>query len=129
MLEACHRLALTEGQKENRTKKRRNEKLKMSKFRIAVLALICALICAIVVFCIDIWKIKAELDHLYWIAENTHSGMVGAFIERAESLLHQRLMFLTILWVALIIMSLIGIRHQQIAHKRTSRCLFEAFRR
>lgn len=103
--------------------------MKMSKFRIAVLALICALICAIVVFCIDIWKIKAELDHLYWIAENTHSGMVGAFIERAESLLHQRLMFLTILWVALIIMSLIGIRHQQIAHKRTSRCLFEAFRR
>ena len=92
----------------------------MSKFRFAVLVLICALICTIVVFCIDIWKIKAELDHLYWIAENTHSGMVWLFIERTESLLHQRLMLLTILGVVLIITSLIGICHQQIIVKSSN---------
>ena len=38
ILEACHRLALIEGQKENKKKKR--IKMKMSKFRLAVLALL-----------------------------------------------------------------------------------------
>jgi hypothetical protein len=81
--------------------------MKVSKFRLVVLVLICALICTITVVCIDIWKIKADLDNLYWIAENTHSGMVWLFIERIESLLYQRLMLLMVLGVALIITSLI----------------------
>lgn len=82
--------------------------MKMSKSRIAVLVLIVAMICAIGVVCFDIMKIKAELDDLYWIAENTHSFTAGVFIERAELLLNQKLILLTALVVVTVtIMSLI----------------------
>ena len=64
--------------------------MKVSKFQFVALVLISVLICGIIIVIFDISGIKAELDHLYWIAENTHSGMVQTLIERTESLLYQR---------------------------------------
>jgi len=82
--------------------------------KFAVLVLIVAMICAIGVVCFDIMKIKARLDKLYWIAENTHSFVAGIMIERAELLLNQKLMLLTALVVVtiLIIVGLILVKYK-----------------
>ena len=81
------------------------------------LVLVVPMVSAIGVVWIDIWKTKAELDNLYWIAENTHSGMVGFVIEEVESMLHQRVTLLaglTFLTVStILVMSLLILKHRQ----------------
>ena len=78
------------------------------------LVLIGVLICGIIIVIFDISRIKAVLDQLYWVAENTHSGMVGIMIEYAESQLYQRQTILMGLagLAALIIVSLMLIKRK-----------------
>lgn len=64
----------------------------MKKFRIVVLAFVIAMICILSIFLLEIWRIRAKLNDLYEIAENTHSGMVDVAIKGLESLLGQRIM-------------------------------------
>ena len=101
-------------------------KLKMSKSRLVLLAIFIALSLSISVVCYDILRIKAKLDNLYWIAENTHSGMVSTLIGRAELMLHQRLTVLTVLVLAttiLAIMSFRSIKHKQTSKITAAQCL------
>jgi len=69
---------------------RAHAKVKVSKFQFLALVVISFLICGIIIGIDDILGIKDRLEQFYWIAENTHSGMVGWFIERDESQLYQK---------------------------------------
>ena len=101
-------------------------KWKQPKVVFAILVLVLVLmVSAISVVCIDMWNTKTKLDKLYWVAENTQSGMVYAFIERAELVLRQRLIVLGLLAVAttltaiLTIMSFRSIKQKQTSKVRT----------
>ena len=82
------------------------------KFKILLvmtLAMIIALVCGIVVLSVDVLRIKAELDRLHWIAENTHSGGVRIAIEVAEAKLHEQLTILTVLIVVTTVVLMMGL--------------------
>ena len=68
-------------------------------FKIAFLIVTVALIYGIVALSVDVLRIKAELDRLYWIRETTHSGGVRIAIEVVEAKLHEQLTILTVLVV------------------------------
>jgi len=102
--------------------------VKVSKFQFVALVLISVLICGIIIVIFDISRMKAELDRLYWIAENTHSGMVQTLIERTESLLYQRqtiLMGLAGLTALIIVSSILSL--QSVEGKNESFTKFPLF--
>ena len=99
-------------QKEN-NKKIEVKKLATRKFKILLvimmLVTIIALVCAVGLVWIDIQQKKADLDHLYWVEEHTHSGPTGMLIKWAEAELRKRQTVLTslIVTIALVIIVLI----------------------
>ena len=70
-------------------------------FKIAFLIVTVALIYGIVALSVDVLRIKAALDHLYWISKNTHSGGVRIAIGFVEAELRQKLTILTALAVVM----------------------------
>jgi len=73
------------------------KKMRVSKFKVAALMALVAIFCGITVVFIEIWKLNVQLSRLYWVAENTHSGVVGAVILSAQEQLQGRLKLLTAL--------------------------------
>ena len=105
---------------------RRDEKMKLSNFKVVVSVLLIAMVVVaynIALVVKDIWRIQGALKKLYWIAENTYSGMVGWAIELTEEALEQKLMHLKILAVAmavLVVTLILSIKLKHSARKRTN---------
>lgn len=98
----------------------------MEKLTVVVASILCILIFAAAIVCVNIWNLKSELDYLYWVAENTHSGMVGWAIEHGESMLRQKLMELTLLvgvttTLVIVVVSFRSIRHKHSPKRRAER--------
>ena len=93
----------------------------MSKFKIVVSVLVVAMVCAIGIEVNYLWKVKSELDRLYWIAENTDSFMVWIAIEFVEADLRQHLTQLTVLIVMLPVTVIVSwmLNRIYIKHKET----------
>ena len=93
----------------------------MSKFKIVVSVLVVAMVCAIGIEVNYLWKIKSELDRLYWISENTESALVGVAIDYVEADLRQHLTQLTVLIIMLPVTIIVSwmLNRIYIKHKET----------
>ena len=96
----------------------------VDKKLMAILLLIplAVMVYSTIVVCIDILDLRAQLDNLYWIAENTHSGMVGYAIDRVESMLHEHMMRLAVLTIltisTILVIGLLMLKHRQTGRTR-----------
>ena len=99
--------------------------MKVSKFKVVVSVLLVAMVavaCNIAFVVKVIWRLQGQLKKLYWIAENTHSGVVGWAIDFTEEALEQKLTHLKILVVAmavLVVSLMVSIKLKHSARKRT----------
>jgi len=89
--------------------------MKISKTRAVLLVAFVALCLFMGVIYNDILRITNTLDTLYWVSENTHSGVVTVMIREAKSALNRRVTVLSLLIVAtafVAIIGLTGIKHK-----------------
>jgi len=66
----------------------------------------------------DMLRAQVELDYLYWIQNNTHSGFVDIVIPYAEARLQQRTTELTVFALSLVVFSVGGLLVCKYASKK-----------
>ena len=87
----------------------------MEKLTVVVASILCILIFAVAIVCVDIWMINMELDK--WRRSTSRGIMIGEIIERYELMLRQKLIKLTLLVAATVtaaVVSFRSIRHKHI---------------